>query len=49
MNFGAGSDRLVAAKAAEALIVLLSLAILFGLWAVTAGLAQSRVPSLAKR
>lgn len=33
----------MAAKAAEALIVVLSLAILFGLWAAAAAIAQSRV------
>jgi NitT/TauT family transport system permease protein len=37
------TERLVAAKAAEALIVLLSLAVLFGLWAAVAAIAQSRV------
>jgi NitT/TauT family transport system permease protein len=37
------TERLAAAKAVEALIVLLSLAILFGFWAAAAAIAQSRV------
>lgn len=37
------TERLVAARAAEALIVLVSLAALFGLWAVAAAVIQSRV------